>query len=149
MSTDTTYNGWANRATWLVNLHLTNDQGLYLASRDAVRHGYLIAADDYVSPEDDETMAMIGGAINEAGQDGTFEQVYATLRASDATPEHGVGTIHDRATWNARNALEVFVDELVYIEGRGAEDSLRNDLLGAALADVDWAEIADHMLDES
>lgn len=28
---DTTYNGWTNRETWLVNLWLTNDRGTYVS----------------------------------------------------------------------------------------------------------------------
>ena len=28
-TTDTTYNGWTNRETWMVNLWLTNDAGTY------------------------------------------------------------------------------------------------------------------------
>ena len=29
MSNDEMYQGWANRETWAVNLHLSNDEGLY------------------------------------------------------------------------------------------------------------------------
>ncbi len=35
-TTDTTYNGWTNRETWLVNLWLTNDQGAYNALEELV-----------------------------------------------------------------------------------------------------------------
>lgn len=36
--TDTTeYQGWTNRATWLVNLWLNNEQHVYDAAREAVR----------------------------------------------------------------------------------------------------------------
>ena len=34
--TDTTYNGWMNRQTWAINLHLSNDYGLYLQTLELV-----------------------------------------------------------------------------------------------------------------
>lgn len=33
-----TYNGWSNRETWLVNLWLTNDEVSYSLLTDAFRH---------------------------------------------------------------------------------------------------------------
>lgn len=33
---DDTYNGWSNRETWALNLHLANDQGLYTMTRERV-----------------------------------------------------------------------------------------------------------------
>jgi hypothetical protein len=33
---DDTYNGWVNRETWAVALHLSNDHGLYLETRGLV-----------------------------------------------------------------------------------------------------------------
>ena len=42
-TTDTTYNGWTNRETWLVNLWLSNDQGTYDALENLVAG---IAAED-------------------------------------------------------------------------------------------------------
>ena len=32
--TDETYNGWSNRETWALMLHIKNDQGLYEWSRE-------------------------------------------------------------------------------------------------------------------
>lgn len=34
MATTEEFNGWPNRETWLVNLWLTNDQGLYQGARE-------------------------------------------------------------------------------------------------------------------
>ena len=35
--TDDTYNGWPNRETWATNLHLSNDQSLYITTTERVR----------------------------------------------------------------------------------------------------------------
>lgn len=38
--TDDTYNGWPNRATWLMHLHLSNDQGLYNETTDVASNAF-------------------------------------------------------------------------------------------------------------
>jgi hypothetical protein len=43
----TTFNGWTNRNTWVVNLYVGNDEGLYRAIGYAYKHGQ--AEDDYIS----------------------------------------------------------------------------------------------------
>jgi len=35
---DETCNGWSNRPTWLVNLWLNNDEGLYIQTIYTIRH---------------------------------------------------------------------------------------------------------------
>jgi hypothetical protein len=37
MPEDETYNGWANRETWAVALHINNDQGSYTRAREMAR----------------------------------------------------------------------------------------------------------------
>ena len=37
MSTDEKYNGWSNRETWALMLHINNDQGLYEEFRELAR----------------------------------------------------------------------------------------------------------------
>ncbi|HEY7822675.1 MAG TPA: hypothetical protein VIG24_07585 [Acidimicrobiia bacterium] len=112
--TDTTYNGWTNRATWLVNLHLTNDQGLYEDVRALLREVY----DDAEVPE------HVRGI--------TDDHTWSLGRASDALRDH--------------------VEELTYIEGCVHNDGpprlLMSDLIRTALADVDWREIAEGLLEE-
>lgn len=144
-----TYNGWTNRATWLVHLHLTNDYELYLASLDVVRHAYLTTADHEVSVDDTETARLIGDAINEAGQGDTFQQVYDVLSSSDALCENEIITIHRNSGLAAEVAIREYVEGLTYVEGRTPDALLSNDLVGQALADVDWREVAGALLDAS
>lgn len=144
-----TYNGWTNRATWLVHLHLTNDYDLYRAALDVVRHAYLTTADHEVSVDDTETARLIGDAINESGQGDTFAQVYDVLSGSDALCENGVITTHRNSELAAEVMIQNYVEGLVYVEGSTSDALLANDLVGQALADVDWHEVAGALLDAS
>ena len=115
MGTDT-YNGWTNRATWLVNLHLSNDHGLYLHTREVVAEGWAHGID-------------------------TFGTVAADWPTVDLEPE-------GFARRGAADALRALVDDLADVTGSDASALLVSDLIGTALADVDWLEIADGWLDD-
>lgn len=87
--TDSTYNGWTNKPTWLVHLWLTNDYGLYHATRE-----------------------VLAGA-------------------------------QDREA-----ALRDFVEHVHNVEAAVGNAGLLADLLGWALALVNWREVADAFAEE-
>ena len=98
---DSSYNGWKNYETWCVSLWLSNDEGLYHASREL--------AAEYV-----EDLPASGGA------------------------------------WELGETLKSFVDDLAEETCPGSRSgaSFVADLLGAALSEVDWLEIAENLLSE-
>lgn len=46
------HNGWSNRETWSVNLWLSNDEGLYRATQDAVHQALRRATDQDTAREE-------------------------------------------------------------------------------------------------
>lgn len=56
---DDKYNGWTNRETWALNLHIENDQGLSEDFTTTLRHAY----------EDYDYLTDIDGAIREWAED--------------------------------------------------------------------------------
>ena len=86
---NSTYNGWTNKPTWLVHLWLTNDYGLYHASREVL---------DYA--ED-----------GEAALRDFVEEVYSV-----ATLCEGTGLIADLLAWalvivNWREVVDALTEE--------------------------------------
>ena len=63
MRTDTTYNGWTNRATWLVALWLNNDQGSQTEAMDVATGAYVDAIGNLPLPSWEED----GEAANRYG----------------------------------------------------------------------------------
>jgi hypothetical protein len=102
--TDENYNGWKNYPTWAVNLWLSNDEGLYRATQDAVRDEY----------EDAPNCLNVTKSI---------------------------WTVEEARQFNTADRLREMVEELAAEEYSKA--SFVSDLLGYALGEVDWNEIAD------
>ena len=48
-------NGWPNRETWAMNLHLSNDHGTYLETQEATFRG-LVRAEDFANKYPDVTL---------------------------------------------------------------------------------------------
>ena len=120
MTTDTSYNGWTNRATWLVNLHLSNDHGTYLALRDELAREL-------------PTVTLAARArYSEQHWPGLDESTRAQL-ANDA-PRYDLAQL-----------VEAFVASMVIVDDATDDPRslLANDLVGSTLATVDWREVAD------
>jgi len=101
---DETYNGWKNYPTWAVNLWLSNDEGLYNATR---------------------------------------ERAQEILSETESRSQYW--TLEESRTFALADELKSWVtDELAPDLGA----TFAADLLGYALDEVDWNEIAEALLSE-
>lgn len=113
----TTYNGWTNRATWLVHLHITNDQGFF--------HDALTAARDLD--------VQAGMTMTDLDNHGVLVSHHTRFRlVGEGLAEWLRDSIHD-VHWPA-----------------GTDDPyalLASDLVSTALAEVEWPEVAEAIID--
>ena len=104
---NTSYNGWTNYETWVVNMWMDNEQG---------SHDYWVSVARRIYEHD-------------AKEQKHFSKM-----------EDAVGILADKL----KNDHEEAKDEI--FERLEMNCSLWADLLGAALAETNWHEIAEHLL---
>jgi len=124
------YNGWTNYETWAVALWIDNEEGSYYARQEL--------AEPFIAPED----------IDEWSEDANF---YETVSSEDKNPvyvvnEDGTRRVRVHNVTGYADAIQEWV-ETAMIPDLGA--SLASDLLGAALSEVNWREIAENWLDDA
>lgn len=126
MSNDT-YNGWANKPTWLVNLWMTNDEGGEAWLREQVEQ----AIDDSDGDRDDAVSALADA----------LEEQHAEY-AGDHGPQAGV--MSDLLSWalamvNWREIAESHIDD-AWPADTGPDPDAQRDNAQDPVADVEGAE---------
>jgi len=121
------YQGWANYETWAVALWCDNDEGLY--------HERIRLAEDFKAPED--------------ADEWSDEPRFYDQHTAATCPGKPCGACCDHK--ERVHDVDGFAREIKeWVEGMmpDLDASLASDLLGSALSDVDWAEIAEHWLED-
>jgi hypothetical protein len=111
------YNGWKNYPTWCVNLWLGCDSVTY-----------------------NECCYMAREALRDAPHD---ENVKPWQR-SDGTFSEPIWTVEQTARYRLADTMKEYVEDLL---AQSDEGGLSSDLLGYALGEVDWNEIATSWLE--
>ena len=102
MSADDTFNGWANRETWAVALHVDNDEGWLNSVLDALRE-YILQVTD--NPETSTIPAWRAGEIVQENVEGALD-VYGYNGSSERwalETLHDIGSLY-RVDWRALGA---------------------------------------------
>lgn len=115
---DTTYNGWKNYETWLVSLWIDNEE----------------SSSTYWNERGREALADAEGS----------KSAYAKFTGTEVFTQREWAAIAlaDDLKTNFEEASESM------LEGAGQSASFWADLLGAALSEVNWREVAEHYLPE-
>jgi hypothetical protein len=71
--TDDTYEGWANRETWALNLWLSNDQGLYEMARGWAASGRAAALESEYWTDDEDGKRLESSYAGDRIRDGWDE----------------------------------------------------------------------------
>lgn len=83
MTEEKGYNGWSNYATWLVNVHLSNDEGTYSYVNELAQTSIDNAeADKYNTKKEDATQALadsIKGMIDEGNPLADKSNLYSDM----------------------------------------------------------------------
>lgn len=127
MSDDTkTYNGWTNYETWNVKLWIDNEEGDYRYWLERVAE---------IKEENTDDCESCAGTGMQADVDEPCPKCEGTGHVVDI----------DAARYALMTALKDWVEERNPI---GDQASMYSDLLGAAISEVNWYEIAQAMLED-
>jgi hypothetical protein len=121
---DTTYNGWKNYETWLVNLWFTNDQ--------------------YTSEEVNRVVSEIKDALDEPDPK-AYDDI---TELSEALEEYE--SSKEDIPVEAADALKDWTEDYLYdiLDTGHLGDTIFSDLLRNALSEVDWLEWATSLLED-
>lgn len=111
------YNGWTNYETWCVGLWVDNDQGSHEYWREAAREQL-----------EEVTAGRESGKLDPPYSSQTIQQQAAGYLAEHLKDSHEEGSAE-------------------LLKAGRSEASIFADLIGAALSEVNWYEIAEHMID--
>jgi hypothetical protein len=123
MMEDQKYNGWKNYPTWVVNLWLSNERGTY-----------------------EECCYMAREALRDAPHDKNAKPWQIGEKTFDP-----IWTLEETARFRLADTMKEYVEELTEPdeEGRFHSFGLGSDLLGYALGEVNWSEIADSWIESA
>lgn len=137
MSEDT-YNGWANRETWAVALHINNDQGWQESVREALR-----------TAQPEMVCAVCGEGIRKDGNG--YRHTHADEDTYCGTGDGATATPVSKPleAWEAGLVIRENVEDTLDLLWDAHSDELRNILTDlGSLWRVDWRELGASFLED-